>query len=165
MALLLQTPALLKELLCHHTPGSMKIAPEHSVEEILKLMHKESHQLLQDFMKECQRLTSKRALQLSYTPYIISSHPGSTKQHAQKLVKDLRKLGLTVRKFQDFTPTPGTLSTAMFVTGLHPKTKKKIQVARNQAERAEQRKIIEKGFGINRGKSGKTFGRKKKKRD
>ncbi len=57
---------------------------------------------------------------IEFTPYVITAHPGSTAKHAENLVQDMQKLGLQIRKFQDFTPTPGTLSTAMYVTGLNP---------------------------------------------
>ncbi len=163
MALLLKTPKLLKQLLLHHTPGSMKIAPEHTDETVLNLMHKEPHHLLQKFIGKCRDISVKSAKKkITFTPYIISSHPGSTKQHAQTLVRDLQKLGLTVRKFQDFTPTPGTLSTAMYVTGLNPENKKAINTVRNQSERMKQRKIIEESFRLKKKGTRKKYQQKKK---
>lgn len=144
MELLLQTPRLFEKILRNHTPGALKIAPEHTVDELLSLMHKEPHELLLRFVNECRKIScrlGKKRVELS--PYIITSHPGSTEKHAQQLLKDLQGLRITLHKFQDFTPTPGTLSTAMFVTGLNPDTKKPIPVSRTQSARLKERRIIE----------------------
>lgn len=146
LELLLQTPQLLKQLIDSHTPGSLKIAPEHTEPEVLQLMHKESHTMLVDFVRTCTNIGKKLNKKVVLNPYIILSHPGSTVKNSAAMVKKLKKLGLRVRQFQDFTPTPGTLSTAMFVTGRHRDTGKKIVIARNQSERRKQRLIIEKGF-------------------
>lgn len=163
MALLLRTPKLLRQLLLHHTPGSMKIAPEHTDDTVLQLMHKEPHHLLQKFIGECREIAAQTGKKkISFSPYIISSHPGSTQKHAKKLAQDLQKLGLTVRKFQDFTPTPGTLSTAMYVTGLSPENKDVIDAVRNQSERMKQRKIIEESFRMKKRASKKKYPQKKK---
>jgi len=154
MELLLQTPRLLETILRHHTPGSLKIAPEHSDDTLLFLMHKEPHSLLQNFVRKWRELAAKIGKKLELTPYIITSHPGSTAESAEKLVKDLVKLGLNVRKFQDFTPTPGTLSTAMYVTGLRPDNNQAIIVPRSRGDRQKERKILEAAF------HGKTAGNK-----
>ncbi len=143
MELLLRTPHLLETLLRSHTPGSMKIAPEHSDDALLCLMHKEPHILLQNFVKKCRELGKKIGKKIELTPYIIISHPGSTPELAERLGKDLQKLGLKARKFQDFTPTPGTLSTAMYVTGLRPDTKQAITVPRCLSDRQKERRILE----------------------
>ncbi len=146
MELLLRTPRLLKRILQQHTPGSMKIAPEHTDDELLCLMHKEPHALLQKFIAECRKIEKEIGKKMEFTPYVITAHPGSTPQHAQKLTQDMHKLGLQIRKFQDFTPTPGTLSTAMYVTGLRPGSKQPLTVPRKQSERQLQRRIVEKSL-------------------
>lgn len=146
MELLLQTPKLLEKIISDHTPGSLKIAPEHTEDDVLCLMHKEPHELLQRFIKKCREVGRGRKKNVELTPYIITSHPGSTVGHAKALAVSLQKLGLKVRKFQDFTPTPGTISTAMYVTGLSPDSKKPIPVPRNSAERKKQRSILEETF-------------------
>lgn len=146
MEILLQTPQLLEKILRSHLPGSLKIAPEHTDDELLCLMHKEPHELLQRFVSKCKEIGDRLGKRIELTPYIITSHPGSSVARAEKLAGDLQNLGLQVRKFQDFTPTPGTLSTAMFVTGLRPDTKKPLHVARNQAERRAERQILEDRF-------------------
>lgn len=147
MELLLKTPRLLKKILKDHTPGSLKIAPEHTDPELLELMHKESPALLEKFAKTCRQIgrsIGKKRIEL--TPYVITSHPGSTPRHAERLAKDMKRLGLQIRKFQDFTPTPGTLSTAMYVTGLRADNKKPLPVPRNRSQRHQERKIIESHF-------------------
>ncbi|MCP3889364.1 MAG: YgiQ family radical SAM protein [Desulfobulbaceae bacterium] len=147
MELLLKSPKLMRRIIKQHTPGSIKIAPEHTDDEILELMHKESSGLLEKFVNKCREISKeigKKRIEL--TPYIILSHPGSTPAHAKRLATDLKKLGLKARKFQDFTPTPGTLSTAMYVAGLRPDNKKKIVVPKNQSERMKERKILESHF-------------------
>ncbi len=144
MELLLQTPRLLETLLRSHTPGAMKIAPEHSDEGLLNLMHKEPHALLENFVGKCREIGKKIGKKIELTPYIILSHPGSMPKLVEKLGKDLQRLALKARKFQDFTPTPGTLSTAMFVTGLRPDTKQAITVPRCHSDRQKERRLLEK---------------------
>ena len=147
MELLLRTPKLFKRILQAHTPGSVKIAPEHTADELLSLMHKEPHALLKKFVAECRKIGKEIGKQnIELTPYVITAHPGSTMQHAEQLVQDMQKLGLKIRKFQDFTPTPGTLSTAVYVTGFMPGSKQPLSVPRNQSDRQQQRRIVEKAF-------------------
>jgi uncharacterized radical SAM protein YgiQ len=146
MELLLRTPKLLQKLIDSHIPGAMKIAPEHSNDEVLRLMHKEPHQLLKTFVNVCRKMTKASGKPLQIIPYVISSHPGCTDKHTAELANDINALGLKITKFQDFTPTPGTISTAMYVTGLDREKHKPIFVARNTKERLQQRSIIEKTF-------------------
>ncbi len=149
MEILLRTPKLLKRILQAHTPGSLKIAPEHTNDDLLSLMHKESHTLLKRFVGECREIGKEIGKQnIELTPYVITAHPGSTMQHAEQLVQDMQKLGLKIRKFQDFTPTPGTLSTAMYVTGLRLGSKQPLSVPRNQSDRQQQRRVVEKAFHL-----------------
>ncbi|HIP83584.1 MAG TPA: YgiQ family radical SAM protein [Desulfocapsa sulfexigens] len=143
LELLLRTPALFKEIIRAHTPGAMKIAPEHTEAEVLELMHKESHAQLRKFLDLGRKLSRELKKDIYFSPYIISSHPGCRESHTINMAKTLQKLGLELRQFQDFTPTPGTLATAMYVTGLHRDTEKPIFVARGQSERMKQRRILE----------------------
>jgi uncharacterized radical SAM protein YgiQ len=143
MELLLKTPRLLQEIIRSHTPGAMKIAPEHTEDDVLTLMHKESHQQLIDFLGHCRQVAAGLGKKIIFTPYLISSHPGCTAKHTEAMIRKLRALDLQVKQFQDFTPTPGTLSTAMYVTGLDREGRQAIPVARNQSERKEQRGLLE----------------------
>lgn len=140
MELLMKTPKLLKRLLDKHLPGAMKIAPEHTEDEVLRLMHKPGGKLLREFLERCQQLAGKR--KLHFVPYFIASHPGCTEADMNNLAAAVKKLGLEVRQFQDFTPTPGTISTAMYVTGLD-RDGRKIKVAKGATARLQQRKALE----------------------
>jgi uncharacterized radical SAM protein YgiQ len=146
LELLQKTPKLLEKLVKHHTPGNLKIAPEHTEDEVLKLMHKEPHSQLFQFVSLFRSITKRLGKRVGLTPYIISAHPGCNVQHTKNMVRKMKELGLTVKQFQDFTPTPGTLSTAMHVSSTHRDKNVEIEVARNQAERIRQRKIIENEF-------------------
>ena len=146
LELLQKTPKLLEKLVKHHTPGNLKIAPEHTEDEVLKLMHKEPHSQLVQFVSLFRSITKRLGKRVGLTPYIISAHPGCNVQHTKNMVRKMKQLGLTVKQFQDFTPTPGTLSTAMHVSSTHRDKNVEIEVARNQAERIRQRKIIENEF-------------------
>ena len=150
LELLIKTPALFKEIIRSHTPGAMKIAPEHTDKEVLSIMHKESHEQLREFLRLGRKLSKELKKEIHFSPYIISSHPGCRETHTANMAKTLKDLGIELRQFQDFTPTPGTLATAMYVTGLHRDTEKAIYVARGQSERMKQRRILEK---LLRGKS------------
>ncbi len=143
LELLCQTPKLFKEIIKSHTPGTLKIAPEHTEQEVLDVMHKESSNQLQRFLDLGRKLGRELKKDVHFSPYIISAHPGCKESHTASMVKTLKKLGLELRQFQDFTPTPGTLATAMYVTGLHRDTEKPIFVARGQSERMKQRRILE----------------------
>lgn len=144
MELLLKTPKLLACLLSFHTPGAMKIAPEHTEEKVLRLMHKPSSQVFEKFITKCRTIAKKTGDDIHFSPYFISAHPGCTKKDMERLVKKVKELDLSIRQFQDFTPTPGTLSTAMYVTGIDRDTKKNISVARKASERRAQRSVLEK---------------------
>jgi uncharacterized radical SAM protein YgiQ len=143
MELLLKTPLLLEQLILKHLPGAMKIAPEHTEDEILGLMHKESHQKLCEFLKRCRTIAKKLGKDIVFNPYIITAHPGCTERHTRLMAKKLKRLGLKVRQFQDFTPTPGTLSTAMYVAGLHRDTGEDIFISRKQSDKKKQRQLVE----------------------
>ncbi|WP_457576582.1 YgiQ family radical SAM protein [Desulfomarina sp.] len=158
MGLLLKTDKLLRKIILSHTPGSMKIAPEHSEKELLELMHKESHSVLCEFISKCRQIGKETGRPTLFTPYIIISHPGSTEAAVRKMTQKMKKLGLKIRKFQDFTPVPGTLSTAVYVAETHPETKKNLVVPRSGKERRREREILEQAFNLNR--SG-TAGKKK----
>jgi uncharacterized radical SAM protein YgiQ len=143
MELLLRTPELLARLLEHHIPGALKIAPEHTEPHVLKLMHKGAGDLLERFLIEARRVSGRLGNRLRVTPYFMASHPGSTREDMARLHTKVLRLGLDVRQFQDFTPTPGTLSTAMYVSGLDRDTLRPIFVPRGRIERRLQREALE----------------------
>lgn len=144
MELLLKTPQLLKRLIESHTPGSLKIAPEHTEEEVLRLMHKESHLILEQLVNRCRKTGRSLNKKVELTPYVITGHPGSTLQSTRHLVRKMKALGLNVRQFQDFTATPGTISTAMLVSGRD--TKGASVVVPSVSQKKKQRAILEQAF-------------------
>ena len=146
MELLRKTPKLMRKLIDKHIPGSLKIAPEHTEKEVLQLMHKEPHSQLVAFLDTFKSISRELGRKRQVTPYIISAHPGCTEKHTAQMVQKLKELGVTIRQFQDFTPTPGTISTAMYVSQIHRETGKPIEVAETQRERKAQRSLIEKAF-------------------
>jgi uncharacterized radical SAM protein YgiQ len=147
MELLLKTPRLLQQLLLHHTPGAMKIAPEHTEPEVLQLMHKPGPEILVQFLQTCRDLARQERKELNFAPYFISAHPGCGLREMERLAGRIGELGLTVRQFQDFTPTPGTVATAMYVSGLARDTHRPIPVARNAGERRRQRLVLDELLG------------------
>jgi uncharacterized radical SAM protein YgiQ len=143
MELLLLTPRLLARLIADHLPGAMKIAPEHTEKEVLRLMHKQQPDLLPQFLAACLSLAARRKKTIHFNPYFIASHPGCTMRDMERLSATVNRLGLPIRQFQDFTPTPGTLSTAMYVSGCDRDTGRPIHVARKASERKAQRQQLE----------------------
>ncbi len=147
LALLRKTPKLLTRLLTRHLPGVMKIAPEHTEAEVLRLMHKNDGLLLADFLTEARRRARQHGRRALFSPYLIAAHPGCRDEDMRALTRKLRRWGLKARQFQDFTPTPGTLSTAMYVSGLDRDTGEPIHIARGAAARRRQRRELEKASG------------------
>ena len=145
MELLTRTPQLLRKLLLHHTPGAMKIAPEHTEDKVLHLMHKPGVKVLEEFLALCREIGKKAGKNFHFTPYLIASHPGCTLADTEKMAARLGTLGLAVRQFQDFTPTPGTISTAMYVTELDREKKERLFVAKKDNERRAQRQALDVG--------------------
>ncbi|ADH85267.1 YgiQ family radical SAM protein [Desulfurivibrio alkaliphilus] len=148
MELLLKTPRLLRRLLEHHTPGTLKIAPEHTEPEVLRLMHKPDGSVLEKFVQTFNRLAAELARRSekkppTLNPYLISAHPGCTMAHMEEMVRKLQKLNLVPRQFQDFTPTPGTLATAIYVSGLDPASGRPVHVPKGDQERRRQRLVLE----------------------
>lgn len=143
MELLLKTPELLRRIISRHTPGMLKIAPEHTDPEVLRLMHKPGPEMLERFLALLGEMAGRARRAVRVNPYLIAAHPGCTVGQMERLAEDLRRLDLPVRQFQDFTPTPGTLATAMYVTGLDRDTAAPLYVAKKATERMAQRRALE----------------------
>lgn len=132
-----------KEMVEHHISGQLKIAPEHVSDSVLKLMGKPGHRLFDKFINKYQNFNKSLGKKQFFIPYFISSHPGSEIKDAIKLAEYLRDLGFTPDQVQDFYPTPGTLSTAMFYTGIDPLTGREIFVAREFKDKSLQRALLQ----------------------
>ncbi len=132
-----------EELVEHHVSGQLKVAPEHCSANVLRCMGKPSIDVYNRFKKRFYELTAKLGKKQFLVPYLMSSHPGSTLNDAIELSLFLKKEGLHPEQVQDFYPTPGTVSTCMFYTGLDPFTMEKVYVPRTAREKAEQRALLQ----------------------
>ncbi len=132
-----------KELIRHHVSGQLKVAPEHVSDRVLDRMGKPHFGTYEKFRKRFYELTESEGKKQYLVPYLMSSHPGSTVDDAVKLAQFLKKEGLHPEQVQDFYPTPGTVSTCMFYTGLDPMTLQPVYVPRTPQEKAEQRALLQ----------------------
>ncbi len=132
-----------KELVAHHVSGQLKVAPEHCSSNVLKHMGKPNIDVYNKFKKRFYELTQSIGKKQFLVPYLMSSHPGSTINDAIELSLFLKREGLHPEQVQDFYPTPGTISTCMFYTGLDPFTMKEIYVPKTPKEKAEQRALLQ----------------------
>ncbi|MCX7027245.1 MAG: YgiQ family radical SAM protein [Spirochaetes bacterium] len=133
----------LEELVEHHVSGQLKVAPEHVSDKVLALMGKPSRRSYDAFAARYAELNRKAGLKQYLIPYFISAHPGSGLPEAIELAEYLRDTGFVPDQVQDFYPTPGTLSTAMWRTGVNPLDGKPVYVARGAHERALQRALLQ----------------------
>ena len=133
----------LKELCRYHISGQLRVAPEHVSDVVLQAMGKPENQVYEAFLKRYAKVNRFTGKQQYAVPYLMSSHPGSTLREAVKLAEYVRDLGYTPEQVQDFYPTPATISTCMYYTGLDPRTMKKIYVPRSHHEKEMQRALIQ----------------------
>lgn len=133
----------LKELIEHHVSGQLKVAPEHVSHNVLKYMGKPAGKTYDRFMDKFYKITEKVGKKQYIIPYLMSSHPGSTLRDAIELAEYLREIHYQPEQVQDFYPTPGTLSTTMFYTGLDPLTMKAVYIPKSKHEKAMQRALLQ----------------------
>lgn len=131
------------ELCKHHVSGQLKVAPEHVVDRVLQKMGKPGRKVYDRFVKKFYEVNKKLGKEQYLVPYMISSHPGSDLKAAVELAEYLRDLGHMPEQVQDFYPTPGTLSTCMFYTGLDPRDMTEVYVPKNPKEKAMQRALLQ----------------------
>lgn len=136
-------PEFLRELVEHHVSGQLRVAPEHVSDQVLRYMGKPPHEVYESFLRAYEKANRKTGMQQYAVPYFMSSHPGCTMKEAVKLAEYVRDLGFTPEQVQDFYPTPSTLSTCMYYTGIHPLTQEKVYVPRNPHEKAIQRALMQ----------------------
>jgi uncharacterized radical SAM protein YgiQ len=136
-------PAFFQELVEHHVSGQLKVAPEHVSPAVLDAMGKPRRELYDKFVARYESINRSLGKEQYLVPYLMSSHPGSTIEEAVKLAEYVRDMGVNPEQVQDFYPTPGTLSTAMYHTGIHPITKKPIYTPKTAEEKAMQRALIQ----------------------
>jgi uncharacterized radical SAM protein YgiQ len=132
-----------KELVTHHVSGQLKVAPEHCSAAVLDAMGKPHIESYKAFQKRFFQITKSIGKEQYLVPYLMSSHPGSTLQDAVELALFLKQEKLRPEQVQDFYPTPGTISTCMFYTGLDPYTLKPVFVPKTDKEKAMQRSLLQ----------------------
>ena len=127
-----------RELITRHVSGRLKVAPEHTSENVLKIMRKPSWEQYERFHRFFEQVNHDAGLRQQLIPYFISSHPGCTNQDMQQLANHCKQLHYRPEQVQDFTPTPMTLATTMFYTGLNPYTMQPVYVAKTSEEKKKQ---------------------------
>ncbi|NLC17687.1 MAG: YgiQ family radical SAM protein [Clostridiales bacterium] len=131
------------ELCQYHVSGQLKVAPEHICDPVLKLMGKPDNSVYEGFKEKYNKINKKLGKEQYIVPYLISSHPGSTLKEAIALAEYLRDMGYMPEQVQDFYPTPSTISTCMYYTGLDPRTMQEVYVPKSPHEKAMQRALIQ----------------------
>jgi len=134
--------AYAKELITRHVSGRLKVAPEHTSDAVLHIMRKPSFSQFEEFKRLFDRLCREAGLRQQLIPYFISSHPGCTAEDMAELAVITRRLDFHLEQVQDFTPTPMTVSTETWYTGLHPYTLRPVFSARSPEEKAAQRRFF-----------------------
>ena len=128
-----------EQLISHHVSGRLKVAPEHTEDEVLKLMRKPSFEYFKIFKERFEAVSKKMGLKQEIIPYFISSHPGCTPEDMARLAAKTKALGYKLEQIQDFTPTPMTVATEIYYSGYHPYTLKKVDTAISLDDKTKQR--------------------------
>ena len=130
------------EVVRHHVSGRLKVAPEHTSAAVLKLMRKPTFELFRETKQRFDEICRQAGLRYQLIPYFISSHPGCRLQDMAELAVQMQRMGYRLEQIQDFTPTPMTLSTEMYYTGINPETMEPVYVARHPNEKKEQNMLF-----------------------
>lgn len=128
----------MEQLVSRHICGRLKVAPEHTSDATLKIMRKPSFKHFHEFKKRYDRINKKYGLNQPLIPYFISSHPGSTEEEMANLAAETKEMGFRLEQVQDFTPTPMTVATVIYYTGLHPYTLRPVYTAKTKQEKQKQ---------------------------
>ena len=138
-----EDPTFLRELVEYHVSGQLKVAPEHVSDQVLRYMGKPRHAVYEKFCRKYAALNEKLGKKQYLVPYLMSSHPGCGLREAVELAEYVRDLGYMPEQVQDFYPTPSTLSTVMYYTGLDPRTMEPVYVPTDPHEKEMQRALIQ----------------------
>lgn len=136
------TEEYIREVILRHVSGRLKVAPEHTQTSILQLMRKPDFEQFEHFNRLFERINREAGLNQQLIPYFISSHPGCTTEDMAMLAVKTKKMNFHLEQVQDFTPTPMTLATVMYYTGLNPYTMQPVYVARTKDQKLEQRQFF-----------------------
>lgn len=132
----------IEELITNHVSGRLKVAPEHTSDKVLNLMRKPSFSLFRKFKKIFDNINNKKGLNQQLIPYFISSHPGCSMNDMADLAAETKELNYHLEQIQDFTPTPMTLASEIYYTGIHPYTGEKIKTATTEKDKLAQRRLF-----------------------
>ena len=138
-----KSDAFLRELVGHHISGQLKVAPEHIADRTLYYMNKPPHEQYERFLQKYEAMNKRLDLKQYVVPYLMSSHPGCTLSDAIELALYLKRIGHHPEQVQDFYPTPGTVSTCMYYTGIDPRTGEDVYVPRSEHDKAMQRALMQ----------------------
>lgn len=138
-----KNPEFFNELVKHHISGQLKVAPEHVSNKVLEQMGKPKRELYDKFVDKYFDINKKNNMNQYLVPYLMSGHPGSDLHVAIELAEYIRDMGYNPEQVQDFYPTPGSLSTAMYYTGINPLTDKKVYVPKSIEEKSMQRALLQ----------------------
>ena len=133
----------IRELVDYHVSGQLRLAPEHVSNAVLKVMGKPRNEVYEQFVREFDRETKKAGKEQYVVPYLMSSHPGSTMKEAVELAEFCRDLGYNPEQVSDFYPTPSTVSTCIYYTGIDPRTMERVYCPTDPHEKAMQRALIQ----------------------
>lgn len=128
----------LEQVVTRHISGRLKVAPEHTADETLKIMRKPSFKHFKEFKKKYDKINQKHNLNQPLIPYFISSHPGTGAEDMAELAAETKDLGFKLEQVQDFTPTPMTVATVIYYSGYHPYTLEKMETAIQKDEKKDQ---------------------------
>ena len=131
-----------RQVVLNHTSGRLKVAPEHTSDHVLALMRKPSFSLFRETKRRFDEICRQAGLRYQLIPYFISSHPGCRLEDMAQLAVDMKQMGYRLEQIQDFTPTPMTIATEMYYTGIDPTTLKPVYVATTSADKADQRRLF-----------------------
>lgn len=137
------SPVFLEEVAKYHVSGQLRVAPEHVSDKVLYYMGKPEHSVYEDFLKRFAKANEKAGKKQFVVPYLMSSHPGCSIREAVELAEYIRDMGFMPEQVQDFYPTPSTMSTCMYYTGIDPRTGKQVYVPKTYREKAMQRALIQ----------------------
>ncbi len=132
-----------RELCAHHISGQLRVAPEHISDNVLKFMGKPSNDVYEKFVEKFDKINARTGKKQFVVPYLMSSHPGSTLKDAVKLAEYLNKHRINPKQVQDFYPTPGSISTCMYYTGIDPRTMNSVYVPTDYKEKKMQRALLQ----------------------
>lgn len=135
-------PEYFRELVAHHVGGLLKVAPEHLVDRVTSLMRKPGGEVFERFLRRFREESARLGKRQHVIPYLMSGHPGCTLEDMLELARALKRLGLRVEQVQDFTPTPGTVATCMYYTGIDPMTGTAVAVARSDRDKLLQKALL-----------------------